>query len=42
MARRASEEIPVRVLKSQGSTKLVQVSSRVRKRPTMRSGGPQE
>ncbi len=42
MARRAREEMPVRELKSQGSTKLVAVSSRVRKRPMMRSGGPQE
>ena len=30
--------MPVRELKSQGSTKLVLVSSRVRKRPRMRSG----
>ena len=29
MARRAREEMPVRELKSQGSTKLVQVSSRI-------------
>ncbi len=39
MASRASEEMPVRELKSQGSTKLVQVSSRMRKRQTMRNGG---
>jgi hypothetical protein len=42
MARRAREEIPVRELKSQGSTKLVQVSSRVRKRAMIRSGWLQE
>ena len=42
MARRAREEMPVRELKSQGSTKLVEVSSRVRKRPRMRRGGTQE
>jgi hypothetical protein len=42
MARSASEEMPVRELKSQGSTKLVEVSSRVRKRPRIRSGGTQE
>ena len=41
MARSAREEIPVRELKSQGSTKLVQVSSRVRKSATMSSGGHQ-
>jgi hypothetical protein len=42
IARRAREEIPVRELKSQGSTKLVEVSSRVRKRLRMRRGGIQE
>ena len=42
MARRAREEMPVRELKSQGSTKLVAVSSRVRKRPRMRSGWDHE
>jgi hypothetical protein len=42
MARRAREEMPVRELKSQGSTKLVEVSSRVRKRVRMRSGCDQE
>ncbi len=42
MARRAREEMPVRELKSQGSTKLVAVSSRVRKRPRIRSGWDQE
>src|ERR1700735_3898059 len=38
MARSASEEMPVRELKSQGSTKLVAVSSSTRKRQTMRTG----
>src|SRR5580704_8554965 len=42
IARRASEEMPVRELKSQGSTKLVLVSSRIRKRPMIISGGAQE
>ena len=42
MARRAREEMPVRELKSQGSTKLVAVSSRVRKRPRMSSGCTQD
>jgi hypothetical protein len=42
MARRAREEMPVRELKSQGSTKFVAVSSRVRKRPRISSGWDQE
>src|SRR3979411_2777008 len=42
MARSAREEMPVRELKSQGSTKLVAVSSRVRKRARIRSGWDQE
>src|SRR5258708_4865368 len=42
MARRAREEMPVRELKSQGSTKLVAVSSRVRKGARIRSGWAQE
>src|ERR1700722_7087486 len=42
MATRAREEIPVRELKSQGSTKLVTIRLSIRKRPTTKSGGPQE
>ncbi len=42
MASRAREEMPVRELKSQGSTKLVQESSRMRKRARISRGGSQE
>ena len=42
MVSRAREEIPVRDRKSQGSTTLVAVRSRVRKRPMSKSGGPHE
>jgi hypothetical protein len=42
MASSAREEMPVRELKSQGSTKLVAVSSSARKRPMMRIGGHHE
>ena len=42
MASRARDEMPVRELKSQGSTKLVAVRPSVRKRPMTKSGGPQE
>jgi hypothetical protein len=42
MMSRAREEMPVRERKTQGSTMLVVVSSRVRKKPMSRSGGPQE
>jgi hypothetical protein len=42
MASRAREEIPVRELNSQGSTKWVAVRPSVRKRPITKSVGPQE
>src|SRR5271168_3265025 len=42
MASRARDEMPVRELKSQGSTKLVAVRPSVTKRAMTKSGGPQE
>jgi hypothetical protein len=42
MASSARDEMPVRELKSQGSTKLVAVRPSIRKRPMTKSGGPQE